>query len=169
LHSRALVLYILYINCRKAMVMCTGRVAQLPPRGEGPQCPRSTPTITLQAGAGGRQARTCSRRCCEPMQRSIKVQKIRPHDSRNEYRKHQATFHASPPSGASQHPASTPPAPLGATPQPRQSASWAALQAASRSPDRGGSRAAGRRMMAAGSIAISIGWRDRLASRPTVA
>ena len=33
-----------------------------------------------------------------------------------EYRKYKATFHASPPSGASQHPASDHPAPLGATP-----------------------------------------------------
>ena len=35
-----------------------------------------------------------------------------------EYRKYKAPFHASPPSGASQHPASAHPAPLGATPQP---------------------------------------------------
>jgi outer membrane protein OmpA-like peptidoglycan-associated protein len=36
---------------------------------------------------------------------------------RQEYRKYKATFHASPPSGASQHPASNHPAPRGATPQ----------------------------------------------------
>src|SRR5712691_487875 len=69
-------------------------------------------------------------------------------DRSPEYRKYKATFHASSPSGASQHPASDHPAPLGATPQPRQSASGAALQAASRSPEGGGSIAAGRRMTA---------------------
>ena len=35
-----------------------------------------------------------------------------------EYRKYKAIFHARPPSGVSQHPASAHPAPLGATPQP---------------------------------------------------
>ena len=43
--------------------------------------------------------------------------------NQREYRKYNATFHASPPSGVSQHPASGHPAPLGATLQPRQSAS----------------------------------------------
>src|SRR5262249_24459265 len=66
-----------------------------------------------------------------------------------EDRKYKATFHASPPSGASHHPASDHPAPLEATPQPRQSASGAALQAVSRPPEGGGSIAAGRRRTAA--------------------
>src|SRR2546425_11692538 len=53
---------------------------------------------------------------------------------RGEYRKYKATFHASPPSGASQHSASDHPAPLGTTPsRARASAGQPCRQPAGRS------------------------------------